>query len=298
MVNIRQQLVTGKARLVSKGTNPRRYVTVHDTGNTGRGANAAAHANLQSRGNSRSASWHWTVDDKEAVQSYEHTARCWHAGDGGGSGNMASIGVEICVNSDGDYTKALSNAAELVAHILKQEGLDIGAVVQHNRWSGKNCPAGIRAGRSGVTWARFLDMVRANLSGTPSTPAPVAPKPTTNPAAKPSTGAPYAELLVDGVKGPVTIRAWQHLMKAIGRYKGRIDGDFGPLTAKAMQAWLAGLGHYKGRIDGDWGPLSVKALQAFLTKKGLYTGLIDGKEGPLTVKAGQSYLNSQRKTWG
>lgn len=159
MVTVRKQLVKGRARIRSKGTNARAYVTVHQTGNTGRGADAAAHANLQSRGNSRSASWHYTVDDHEAVQSYPHTARCWHAGDGSGPGNYSSIGVEHAVNSDGDYAQTLRNGAQLVAKICEAEGIPTANVVQHNKWSGKDCPAQLRDGKGGTSWADYLRMV-------------------------------------------------------------------------------------------------------------------------------------------
>lgn len=145
------------------GTNTRKYITVHETGNTGSGANAQAHANLQSRGNSRNASWHWQVDDKQAVQSYEHTARCKHAGDNTGSGNYASIAVEICVNKDGDYVQALKNAVELVRQIMAQEGIPASHVVQHNHWSGKDCPTQLRAGRA-MTWATFKTLLLTTTS--------------------------------------------------------------------------------------------------------------------------------------
>lgn len=164
MVNIKTQLVTGGNRRTNSGTNTRQYITIHETANTSKGADAQAHANLQSRG--FTASWHYTVDDKQAIQSYEHTARCWHAGNT--RGNNQSIGVEICVNSDGDFAKALKNAAELVAHIMRSEGIPIQNVVQHNYWSGKNCPTNLR--RDG--WASFLDAV---AGGGPAT---VAPAPT------------------------------------------------------------------------------------------------------------------------
>jgi len=85
------------------------------------GANAQTHANLQSRG--FSASWHWQVDDKEAIQSFDHTWRLFHAGDGRGKGNMESIGIESCINSDGDYVQAVKNTAKLVAKIMKDEGI-------------------------------------------------------------------------------------------------------------------------------------------------------------------------------
>ena len=44
-------------------------VTVHETANTNRGANAQARANLQSNGNVRQASWPIQVDDCEVIRS-------------------------------------------------------------------------------------------------------------------------------------------------------------------------------------------------------------------------------------
>ena len=40
--------------------NKKKYLTIHQTGNTSKGANAAMHAKLQLN-NSREASWHWQV---------------------------------------------------------------------------------------------------------------------------------------------------------------------------------------------------------------------------------------------
>lgn len=105
----------------------------------------------------------------------------------------------------------------------------------------------------------------------------------------------YTKLLVDGVRGKVTVTAWQILLAAIDEYTGRIDGQWGPLSVKAEQRWLAGLGYYRGRIDGAEGPMTKRALQSFLRSKGLYKGLLDGKRGPMTIKAEQRYLNAQRK---
>lgn len=80
MVAIKEQLVASR-NLTSSGDNPCNYITVHETANTNKGANAQAHANLQSKGNSRTASWHYQVDDKEIIQSYPDNVRCWHAGE-------------------------------------------------------------------------------------------------------------------------------------------------------------------------------------------------------------------------
>src|SRR5690625_753819 len=102
-MQIKKQLVSQDVinkRSYGKG-NPKRYITVHQTGNTSRGANAQVHANLQSRLNPRQASWHYQVDDKEVIQSFSDDVKCWHAGDGQGKGNTESIAIEMCINSDG-----------------------------------------------------------------------------------------------------------------------------------------------------------------------------------------------------
>lgn len=156
MVAIKQQLVSSRAKTYP-GLNGKKYITIHETANTSRGANAQAHANLQSNG--FSASWHWQVDDKQAIQSFPHTVRCWHAGDGRGSGNYDSIGIEICVNSDGDFKKAVQNAAKLVSKIMKEEKIPLQNVVQHNKWSGKDCPKNLRNNSKAFRWVDFINTV-------------------------------------------------------------------------------------------------------------------------------------------
>ena len=71
MVQIKNQLVSDTP--YKHGTsNKKLYVTVHETDNPNRGAGAQNHADLQSNGNSRAAAWHWQVDDKIAIKSFDH----------------------------------------------------------------------------------------------------------------------------------------------------------------------------------------------------------------------------------
>ena len=161
MVSIKKQLVAVRS-LTSGVGNPCNYITIHETANTVKGANAQSHANLQSKGNSRLASWHYQVDDKEIIQSFLDNVQCWHAGDGQGKGNMESIAIEICVNSDGNFKKAVKNAAELVKYLVKQHSIPIGNVVQHNRWSGKDCPQNLRHGSKGIDWNDFIGLVKGS----------------------------------------------------------------------------------------------------------------------------------------
>lgn len=144
------------------GVNARKYITIHETGNRKKGADAQAHANLQQNG--YQASWHWQVDDKVAIQSYPHTVKCWHAGDGKGTGNSASIAIEICVNRDGNYEQAVENAITLTKQIMKEENIAPSQVVQHHFWSGKNCPALLRSGAMGIHWASFKRQIEESQS--------------------------------------------------------------------------------------------------------------------------------------
>lgn len=158
---IRKHLVpTATASKVTSGKgNTRRKICIHETDNTKDTSNADAHSRLQYNGNSRQASWHWQVDDKEAVQSFEHSYKCWAAGSS--KGNNEAIHVEICVNSDGNYLKAVENAASLVAKIMKDEKLTINDVVQHNYYSGKNCPRIMRS-ESIISWSEFKEMIEGD----------------------------------------------------------------------------------------------------------------------------------------
>lgn len=176
MVKITKNIVNRTDRVYGHN-NKKKYITIHETANTSKGADATTHGRLQQNG--FSASWHYTVDDKQAVQSFPHTAQCWHAGDGRGNGNLNSIGIEICVNSDGDFKKAVKNAAKLVKKIMSDEGISISNVVQHNHWSGKNCPTNLRNGSKGVNWDDFINMVKGDpvIAPAPSKPSnPSKPK--------------------------------------------------------------------------------------------------------------------------
>ncbi len=114
-------------------------------------------------------SWHYSVDYCDIYQSFNDNQMCWHAGDGSGPGNTTSIGIEICVNNKATFNQACKNAAWLVAGLLKKHNLGIDRLVQHNRWSGKNCPAELRSGAWGVTWDDFHAMVKHELNSIDNT---------------------------------------------------------------------------------------------------------------------------------
>jgi len=176
MVKITKQLVSAGIQedVTYNGTNPINSITVHQTGNTDRGANAQMHANLQSNGNSRAASWHIQVDDHEAIQSFPYTAKTWHAGDY--TGNQESISVELAINSDGDYNKTLENGAQVVRYLMDKFNLDISDVYRHYDWSGKWCPAQIMNSKDGTSWKDFKNMVKTGSKASGSTAKPLTSK--------------------------------------------------------------------------------------------------------------------------
>jgi len=298
MVAKRQQLApTTKTSGVG---NTGQTVTIHETANKGQGANAAVHANLQSRGNVRDASWHWTVDDHEAVQSFPHTIKCWHAGKA--NGNNTSIAIEICVNKDGDFIKATDNAAELAADILREKGHGIGQLVQHNHWSGKNCPTQLRSGSEGVTWDQFVAKVKAHLEGAPVPPT-IPPAP---PVQHPTNADGSLTLVEDGIRGPATKGRWQEVMGTPVDFvisepvSTLINADQGFLNSVVPAEHIRNLtGKDKLDVDGQEGKKTVKVRQFWLYNiqapavlgRQAQASDFDGILGPETNKLHQHALN-------
>jgi len=140
-------------------TEKPRYIVIHTTGNPRKGADARAHFDYWNSGNvGQSADF--VVDDKEALQINDYNKYyTWHCGDGKGKygiTNSNSIGIEICVNQDGDFEKAISNAVELVQVLKAQTGIT--EVVRQYDASRKHCPAELSKDNWNA-WYKFLDRV-------------------------------------------------------------------------------------------------------------------------------------------
>jgi N-acetylmuramoyl-L-alanine amidase len=132
-------------------------LTVHSTGNLRSTARNERDWLVNPR-NTRLASWHVVVDEKEAVEAIPPNEVAWHAGDGRrGEGNAYSIGVEIC--ESGDRAKTLNNAARVIAALLREYGLVVADIRQHFDWNKKNCP---RILRTGKLWNEFLAAIGLN----------------------------------------------------------------------------------------------------------------------------------------
>lgn len=115
------------------------YITIHNTAND---ASALAEISYMI-GNNNEVSYHWAVDDVQAIQAIPHNRNAWHCGDGGsGTGNRKSIGIEIChslTKGNPRYAKSEDNGAKLTAILLHQLGWGIDRIRKHQDWSGKYC---------------------------------------------------------------------------------------------------------------------------------------------------------------
>ncbi|SPP92790.1 peptidoglycan recognition protein family protein [Bradyrhizobium vignae] len=148
-------------------------ITIHNTDNSSRGANAAAHARYMKGPDAqkRQVSWHFTVDDKFVYQSIPTNEMAWHTATR--QGNETSIGIEICMNSDmADVDACYDRAALLTAWLAYRLGMHIPSnIYQHHDWSGKNCPRVLRAKKNG--WADFLANVQNHFKNLEPVDAPL-----------------------------------------------------------------------------------------------------------------------------
>jgi len=269
-----------------------RFITVHDTANKAKGADAKSHARyLKNGAGGREVSWHFTVDDREIIQHLPVNEMGWHAGDGRGPGNTQSIGIEICENADGNRANAEANAVELIQYLMKELDIPISRVVPHQHWTGKYCPRNILP-----RWSDFLDRIKAGAKAPDKK-----PKPADNFSGLIKRGSKGEEvekvqralggLAVDGVFGPKTEARVKAFQKAMGI---SADGIVGPETRKYLFPAYPGAPLKRGSravwvkrvqwalgvaVDGIFGPKTESAVKAFQKKNGL---TVDGIVGPKT----------------
>ena len=152
-------------------------ITIHNTANDASAKNEISYM----IGNNNQTSFHYAVDDYQAVQGIPENRNSWNAGDGHGFGNMKTISIEICYSKSGGdrFHKAEKNAAELVAILMKKYGwgtdkIGTKTINTHQYRSGKYCPH--RTLNEGID--RFWNMVRekyATITGTEYNPQPETP---------------------------------------------------------------------------------------------------------------------------
>lgn len=284
-----------------------KYITIHNTGNTASARNEAAYMNS----NSNYTSYHVAIDDKEAVQVVPFNRNAWHAGDGQGQGNRASIGIEICYSMDNGYSgaksarykKAEENAALYIAHVLHQYGWGMDRLKRHYDWSGKDCPHKMHATNS---YQAFRNRVQAHLNAlkkgsTASKPAPSKPKP--KPSKKPQGVSEKGWSFAGTFEASETIvvrRGYKstgaprlHLNKPVAKGSYLKPGDFINFDHVwfADGYWLVRF-KYPGRKDSNYYfvPLGVRNPAVEFSKAKLW-----GKLTKLSMKKDSKVLDWHKK---
>lgn len=136
------------------------WIVVHESGMNTTGVDAEYLAKSQwnsaYKGSSRNASWNYQVDDHSVYQSYGDDIYAWHASSRRGNSN--SIGIEMCVNPDGEFNVSMRNDARLIAYFLHKYNLGMLNVKQHYNFdpNGKNCPENMR---NDFRWFELLGMI-------------------------------------------------------------------------------------------------------------------------------------------
>jgi N-acetylmuramoyl-L-alanine amidase len=172
-----------KVDMVRRGTHGRkvirpmkpRYITIHSTQNYS--ADAYRHSLALKNGALRSPKtrngnrigyliWHFTVDDRVAIQHMPTSEQGEHA-DFHGPGNRLSIGIEMCEHRGCSRTATIERTAKLTAVLMRKNNIPLRNVVPHYHWPrrgkyppNKNCPHFLLDnGRPGAKWRRFLGRV-------------------------------------------------------------------------------------------------------------------------------------------
>lgn len=171
MVNIRKvECPKDKLSIKCPNTMTPTRIVIHNTANDASAANEITYMHK----NTNQTSFHFAVDDKEIVQGIELNRNAWHASDGNGKGNREGIAIEICYSKSGGekWLKAVENAAELTAKLLKDYGWGIAKVTKHADYTNKHCPHRIL---DEYGWDNFLNLVKSKMS-VGITPAESTPK--------------------------------------------------------------------------------------------------------------------------
>ncbi|WP_024985063.1 N-acetylmuramoyl-L-alanine amidase [Brevibacillus borstelensis] len=183
-MQITDMLLTNKNARPGTKITPRGLV-IHWTANEGKGADAVANRNYFNKPTTE-ASAHYIVDDKQVVRCLPENEMGYHVGAKqykpeavaklSSYPNNCTIGIEMCVNADGNFQETYRRTVELAADILKRYGWGTDRLWRHFDITGKNCPAyfvsvdyarkytGLAAAQA---WAKFKDDVQRLLTGNP-----------------------------------------------------------------------------------------------------------------------------------
>jgi N-acetylmuramoyl-L-alanine amidase len=228
------------------GVFAKKYIVIHETDNEDKGANALAHYNYWNSNANAKASTTFVVDDKMQVQMMDLEDKGWSVGVVFGNPrtvtdatNANTVNIEICVNEDGDYAKAVQNTIDLVKYLMPLVGIPASRVIRHWDACKKYCPRRMMDRPS--IWTDFV----MQINGKPATLEVPKTRPIDPTVADRSVqdlqgmlkllgfrGSNGKPLAVDGLRGTNTtfaIKTFQGVMELVQ------DGVAGSLTLDAMQ---------------------------------------------------------------
>ncbi|EHI98060.1 N-acetylmuramoyl-L-alanine amidase family 2 [Clostridium sp. DL-VIII] len=153
MLDIQEQIISYNK--TARSTVPQ-YIVIHDTGDPGA---IAQNEHDYFAGGDRQASADFFVDSANIIQIINTDAYySWHCGDGHGVygiSNSNSLGIEMCIESDGIPSGAtIQNTLDLIKYLMNKYNIDIDHVVRHYDASRKCCPNSF----SSNNWQRWTDI--------------------------------------------------------------------------------------------------------------------------------------------
>lgn len=165
-VRLKQDIISRNARGRTGRHMSPRYITIHSTQNWSKGADSNRHALALKNSKLGRISWHYTTDDRQAVQHLPLSEQGNHA-DHNGPGNKYSVGIEMCEHPGSSRAATMDRTAKLAAYLMVKNDIPLSRVVPHYHWPrwgknppNKNCPHYLMTnGRPGAKWQAFLAKV-------------------------------------------------------------------------------------------------------------------------------------------
>lgn len=138
-------------------------ITIHSTLNNAPAINERN--NLNRKENTRAASFHIAVDDKEAIECIPLDEIAYHAGNK--TGNWNSISIEMCEVKNKD--KVIENTKKIVLDLCIKNNFTTNDIVRHFDWKQrtdwrKPCP-NLLKNNNWIEWAKFISDIRIQLEG-------------------------------------------------------------------------------------------------------------------------------------
>lgn len=162
MVQVREMLIeTGRGRPGRKLSDPRGLV-IHWSADIRRGADALASCRHFQTFRRYSVAMHYAVDSRQIIRCVPEDEVAVHVNSGncrrgalrlfGTDPNLHALGIEWCVNADGDGAETYRNVVALAGDILARYDWDLGHVYRHYDVTGRICPPFLVDDR----WARRM----------------------------------------------------------------------------------------------------------------------------------------------